>query len=81
MLSSEIMYLNSKFKFIDHLVRKIPPDKDNKLIIVSYFKSTLKLVEKYFRSVKIKFVTLSGELSAQVRDENVKKFLNTDHGS
>lgn len=75
------MYLNSKFKFLDHLVRKIPPDKDNKLIIVSYFKSTLRLVEKYFRSVKIKFTTLTGDLNATVRDENVKKFLNTDPGA
>jgi DNA repair and recombination protein RAD54B len=58
-----------------------PPQRDNKLIIVSYFTSTLELVEKYLRSQRIKYTQLTGKLPPKVRDANVKKFLNDKPGS
>jgi hypothetical protein len=81
LLNPNAVYLNSKFKFLDHLVRKQPPNRDNKLIVVSYYTSTLELVEKYFKSQRIKYTTLTGKLSAKIRDGNVKKFLNQDPGA
>lgn len=81
LLSGKFKYLSAKFKFIDHLLKSSPPARDNKIIIVSYYTSTLDLVEQYLNSLKIRFTCLTGKLSAKERDSNVKKFLDTRPGS
>ena len=71
-----IIKLNSKFKFLAHIVSSSPPSYDNKIIIVSYFTSTLDLVEKFLSKKNIKSTSLTGQHSPLVREQNIKAFLN-----
>jgi superfamily II DNA or RNA helicase len=77
--NAEIIFEDSKFKALKKIIQKVVQENQNKLIIFSFFKDTLRYIEKCLNDINVPNLKIDGDVPIINRQQVINKFKESEN--